>query len=211
MKGSRMKGRQMMLVILAVVLCQGVAWAEQSLLAGDRQVVANEGKIGDKWMLAEGTTLAVAAYPPPLAARGDDACVALGYQINENGTTSDFAVLKQWNSATGEDEPQDGYWQQFAQAGADALSQWRFQARPGVDVVRPTYTVATIAFQGGKGQSADVGSHCRIGDLAGLLQERKSKNYMKHSRERHDVDRANHAARRSSAMRENPATIRPRP
>lgn len=203
-----MKCRHVLMVVLAGVLCQGAAWAAQSLVGSERQVVANEGRIGDKWMLAEGATLAVAEYPAPLAARGDDACIALGYLINEDGTTSDFAVLKQWNSAAGDDEPQAGYWQQFAQSGADALSQWRFQARPGVEVVRPTYTVATLSFKGGKGQDGNVGGHCRVDDLAGLLQQRKAKDYMRTSRERHDIDRANHAARANRAMRENPATIR---
>src|SRR3546814_3823658 len=89
--------------VLAMVLA-GAAVAQE------KQRIANEGTIGDKWMLADGVQLATAAYPASLAARGDNACIALGYLIGKDGTTSDFAVLKQWNSDAGEDAPVEGYW-----------------------------------------------------------------------------------------------------
>lgn len=188
-------------LLFGLLLVQGGAFAEQE----DR--IANEGTIGDKWMLADGTTLALAAYPAAFASRGDDVCIALGYRIHEDGTTSDFAVLKQWNSATKEDEPVDGYWQAFAQAGADAVAQWRFKPRPEVTVPRVTYTVATMAFTGAHSQDGDFKSHCRISDLAGLIQDRKSKNYMKRSVEKHDLERYNQSQRSSGAMIENPGKM----
>jgi hypothetical protein len=147
-------------------------------LAQEKQRIASEGTIGDKWMLADGATLATATYPPSLAARGGNACIALGYLIGKDGSTSDFAVLKQWNSESGEKEPVEGYWQAFAQAGADAVSQWRFKARPGVGVVIPTYTVATLGFQGKQdADPAAVRGHCQIKDLADQLERVKSKRF----------------------------------
>lgn len=171
-------------LVLAMVLSSAV-------IAQEKQRVANEGTIGDKWMLADGAALATAAYPASLAARGGNACIALGYLIGKDGTTSDFAVLKQWNSESGEQEPVDGYWQAFAQAGADAVSQWRFKARPGVDVVIPTYTVATLGFQGGK-QAIDgavLREHCQIKDLADQLARVKSERFERGDTLKQDMEK----------------------
>lgn len=201
-----MKTRRLTLALLfGLLLVSGGAFAEQA----DR--IANEGTIGDKWMLADGATLALAAYPAAFASRGDDVCIALGYRIHKDGATSDFAVLKQWNSATNENEPVDGYWQAFAQAGADAVAQWRFKPRPEVRVPRVTYTVATMAFTGADGKGADFKSHCQIQDLAGLIQDRKSRNYMKRSVNKHDLERSDRAQQSSGAMVENPGRMGSRP
>ena len=157
-----MNSQRISTTLALAMLLSGVAVAQE------KQRIANEGTIGDKWMLADGAVLATAVYPASLAARGDNACIALGYLIGKDGTTSDFAVLKQWNSDAGENAPVEGYWQAFAQAGADAVSQWRFKARPAVDVVIPTYTVATLGFQGGKQDinPATLRGHCQIKDLS---------------------------------------------
>src|SRR5690606_10846038 len=136
-------GKHWKLVALVAGSAMLGAVSASDTFPGKDTVVASEGRIGDRWMLAEGATLATPAYPAHLAGRGDDVCVALGYRILPDGSTTDFAVLKQWTSA-GEGQ-QDDYWRAFAEAGADALSQWRFQPRPGV-VARSTYTVATLAF-----------------------------------------------------------------
>jgi hypothetical protein len=177
-------------------------------LAQEKQRIADEGTIGDKWMLADGATLANAAYPPSLAARGGNACIALGYLIGKDGTTSDFAVLQQWNSESGDKEPVEGYWQAFAQAGADAVSQWRFKSRPGVGVVIPTYTVATLGFQGRQdADPAAVRGHCRIADLAGHLAKVQSdkfnrggilKQQMEHDRIRQRVQQTEAILKRSN-------------
>lgn len=191
------------------VFAAGYAAAEQALFRSKDAVIANEGKIGDRWMLAEGATLAVPAYPAAFAQRGDDVCMALGYRINPDGSTSDFAVFKQWNSADGDKEPEAGYWEAFANAGAEALAQWRFQPRPDARPVRPTYTVATLAFTGTNGPGGDIRANCKVDDLAAAIQARKSKAYMKHSRDRAELDRANHA-NNLRTMVESPRTL-PRP
>lgn len=193
---------------LAVLVAGSVVFGAASAsdaFPGKDTIVANEGRIGDRWMLAEGATLATPAYPAHLAARGDDVCLALGYRILPDGSTSDFRVLKQWSSGAG--EQQDDYWRSFAEAGADALSQWRFQSRPGV-VVRPTYTVATVVFSGKPGEGPETRAHCQVGDLAALLQDASAQTYMS-SRERHDIERY---LRRSNqaAMVEHPGRPAPR-
>lgn len=194
-----MKARWKWAGVLAASLAFAPAVAGD-LFLGKGTIVADEGRIGDRWMLADGATLATPAYPAHLAGRGDDVCIAIGYRILADGTTSDFAVLKQWSSAgSGQ---QDDYWQPFAEAGAEALAQWRFRERPGV-AARPTYTVATMVFSGTPGNGAAARDHCRIEDLAALLQERTSDGYMR-SRQRHDLDRAMRAAGARNAMIENP-------
>lgn len=153
------------------LLLSAVAYAQVT------ERVANEGTIGDKWMLAEGATLASAQYPAHLADRGDNVCIALVYKIGKDGTTSNFSVLKQWNSETGEKEPVDGFYQAFAEAGADAVSQWKFKPRPGVGKPMPTRTVATLGFTG-KTQidGAELRSHCQVGDLSAQLKARPNRN-----------------------------------
>ena len=188
-----MKARMMTALVVSALGIGGAS--AQAMLTATDAAIANEGAIGDRWMLAEGATLATPAYPPQMAARGDDVCLALGYQINPDGSTSDFAVLKQWNSTGGDEQPAPGYWQAFAEAGADALSQWRFQPRPGKASLQPTYTVATLAFTGANGEGGNIRSHCQVDDLAGLLQEQKSRAFMRGSLDRHDRDRAENAAR----------------
>lgn len=170
-------------------------------IAQDKQRVSDEGKIGDKWMLADGTTLATAQYPPHLAAAARDVCIAMGYEIGKDGGTSGFEVLKQWNSETGGQEPQPDFWKGFAQAGANALSQWKFQPRPDVTAPRETYTVATLSFMGGNpAGGGDIGSHCKVGDLAALLQKRKSELVLNKSRLRRDLERIDRASDSNAAL-----------
>lgn len=194
---------KLLAVAAGSALLGAVHAADPLPIPGQDTVIAGEGRIGDRWMLADGATLATPVYPAHLAGRGDDVCVALGYRIQPDGRTSDFAVLKQWSSAG--DRQQEDYWRAFAEAGADALSQWRFQARPGV-AARSTYTVATVVFSADPGDGAASREHCRIDDLAAFLQQAASHSLMT-SRDRHDMEQQARS-RNKAAMVENPG--RPR-
>jgi hypothetical protein len=191
-------------VLLALLLPAADA-AAQNMFGSSDERIANEGTIGDKWMLDDGVKLATPEYPAAFADEGADVCVAIGYRIRPDGTTGDMAVLKQWNSEKGEAEPQAGFWQAFAESGASALGQWRFKPRPEVGSPRPTYTVATMSFKGSKGSSdPNFSSHCRITDLAAVVQQRKSDAYSRRSREKHDLERANQTGLSRGAMNEQP-------
>ena len=187
-------------VLIGIAFACGASQAGDLFEPSDR--IANEGTIGDKWMLAEGAKLAVPAYPANFAPRGANVCIGLGYRIAENGVTSNFAVLRQWNSESGEKEPVEGFWKAFAEAGADAVGQWRFKPRPGMSP-RATYTMATLTFAGKGVADPALGSHCRVEDLAGVVQERKAR-MARQSRETHDLERADHAAQSRSTMNERP-------
>jgi hypothetical protein len=148
-----------------------------SAAAADKKpAISNEGSIGAKWMLADGAKIVPASYPPSLANRKENVCMALGYLIGEDGKTSSFAVLKQWNSTGEAREPVAGYWKALAEAGAAAVSQWRFKPKPGVKVVVPTYTVTTISFRLDPA-AADPSIKCRIPDLADHIAGMRAKPF----------------------------------
>lgn len=189
------------------VLMALVAGAASAQVADSRIRIANEGTIGDKWKLADGTTLAMPVYPAHLAERKADVCLALGYVIGADGTTGAFTVLQQWSSE-GEKEPVDGYWKAFAQAGADALAAWKFQPKPDAGTAIPTHTVATLVFNGGAGVApADLRGHCKIPDLASHLERIKDKRW-----QRGDINRRYAEQERARGdQREMRPTVTPAP
>lgn len=139
-----------------------------SAWAADKIPVANEGGIARQWTLAPGATLPVPAYPEIYKSSGAEVCVAIGYLLNADGTTSDFSLLKSWSS----DEPsqsQDGYWALFATDASNALARWRFAPRAEVREPKPVYTVATFLF--GAKDTAQLRSRCSIPDLPFHLVE----------------------------------------
>jgi len=157
-------------------------------LAAEKVRIVNEGGIKDQWTLAEGTKLAAPGYPAALVERGDSVCLALGYAIKPDGTTSDFTIVKSWSSA-GQDQS-DEYWDAFAQASAGAVSQWAFAPRPEVTEPQPTYTVATMQFMGKQAMDgAELRGHCRVEDLAAQLKVNERNNPM-NSQLRRDMERA---------------------
>ena len=154
-----------------LLLCCALACATGR--AADRIPVANEGGIRDRWMLADGVTLAAPVYPQEFVRRGDEVCVAVGYLIHPDGSTSDYALVKAWSSAGATSEPAPGYWSAFAEAAADALKQWRFKPRPEVTAPTPVYTVGTFVF-GMRGARNELRQRCVVPNLANRLRELKA-------------------------------------
>lgn len=157
-------------IALMLVLASGTqAQAQERSIS-----VANEGGIRGEWMLAPGGTLAAPGYPGAFASRGDNVCVAVGYRIRPDGTTSDFTLLKAWSSGSGENEPVEGFWDAFSQASVAALQQWKFAPRPEVAKVVAVDTVATMTFMGKQAEdAAGLRGKCKIDDLAAFLAQTK--------------------------------------
>ena len=173
--------------------------------AADRVRFANEGGIREQWMLADGVQLAAPGYPAVFAGRGDNVCIAMGYAIKPDGTTSDFAVLKVWASSTAEKEPVAGFWEAFGQASAGALSQWKFKPRPEVAIPEPVYTVATMNFIGKQAtDAAGLRSHCAISDLASYVQKQKWDKYQIGNREKNELERFRRLQENRASMVEQP-------
>jgi len=139
------------------------------VFAGQSIDVVEEGGIRDKWMLKEGVPLTVPVYPVAFASRKEQVCVSIGYLLRADGTTSDFTLLKAWNSTSDDDEPMGGYWMAFAGAAGDALAQWRFQPRPEVKRPEAVFTVGTFVFGPG-GAPPALRAHCKIANLSVLLR-----------------------------------------
>lgn len=189
--------------LIPVLLCALAAGAVA--VAADRVRIANEGGIRDQWMLADGIQLAAPGYPAAFAKRGDNVCMAMGYAIKPDGTTSEFAVLKAWTSSTAEREPVAGFWDAFAQASAGALSQWKFKPRPEVANPEPVYTVATMNFIGKQAtDAAGLRSHCAVSDLASLVQKLKWDKYQVGNREKNELERYRRLQDNKASMVERP-------
>lgn len=143
-------------VLLALQLCAPVSAEEKKI------PIVNEGKIGENWGIAAGTTLAAPVYPAEYAASKAEVCVTVGYLLNADGSVSDFGVLNSWSS----DEPRHDksrYWQAFANAASSALSQWRFLPKPGITDPQPVYTAATFLFA--PSSVDELSRHCAIASL----------------------------------------------
>jgi hypothetical protein len=162
-RNMQMKKRNLLAVLALCIAAPAIA----SDRAPD---VANEGAIRDKWMLADGAQIDAPFYPDGFAGTPRDVCVALGYRVNADGTTSDFRVLKQWNSQTQAIEPAEGFWAGFAHAGADEVRGWKFQPREGV-TPEPVFTVATLTWTRNAGaDQLAVREKCGIRNLSAFLR-----------------------------------------
>lgn len=156
---------------LALALFASLAGASPAS-AADKVRVVNEGGIRDEWTLAPGAKLAAPGYPAAFANRGENVCMAIGYRINPDGSTGDYALLKAWSSSMGESEPTDGYWDAFSQSSVAALQGWRFAPKPDVDKPRAVDTVATMTFMGKNPEDGNVlRAKCKIDDLAAYLEQ----------------------------------------
>lgn len=170
--------------------------------AQERVRVVNEGGIRTEWMLAPGVSLAAPGYPGAFASRGDNVCVAVGYRIQPDGSTSDFTLLKSWSSGGAEAEPVEGYWDAFSQASVAALQQWKFAPRPEVTKAVAVDTVATMTFMGKQAEdAAGLRGKCKIDDLAAFLEQTKVDMAKRSDLNRKQIEKAMMQQTRSEMIR----------
>lgn len=189
-------------------------------LAQERIKVVNEGGIRDAWTLAPGTQLAAPPYPASLAADPAEACVGIGYLLNPDGTTSDFALVRAWSADAPSGAEKEAYWRQFAEVSAAALSTWRFQPRPEAGKPEPVYTVATFLFATKDAQA--LRKRCSVANLANRIQELREDRKLRRRMaggifDRLELDPAfediyrAEQRRQSEAGRNTPPPVTPRP
>lgn len=170
--------------------------------AEEKVRIANEGGIRDAWMLAPGASLAAPGYPASFVERGDNVCVAMGYRIKPDGSTSDFSLLRAWSSSSGENEPVEGYWDAFSTASAMALQQWRFASRPEVKTPRAVDTVATMTFMGKQAEDpAGLRARCKIDDLDAFLEQVRVDMSKRGDMNRRQLERSYQQQKRSEMIR----------
>ena len=142
--------------------------------AAEAVKVVPEGGLAKDWVVQPGNELAAPGYPGTFADRGDDVCVAIGYRVQPDGTTSDYVMLGGWNSSRRYQQPATGYWDAYSQAGAAALSQWRFAPKPGddMDSNAAVDTVAVMTFRGESSTrtTSDVRAKCAVPSLVARMQ-----------------------------------------
>ena len=184
-------------VLIALALAAG-----SGAQAQDRVRVVNEGGIRGDWTLAPGTQLSAPGYPGAFAKTGDDVCVAVGYRIQPDGSTSDFSLLKTWSSRSGEGEAVEGYWYAFSQAAVAALQQWKFAPRPEVGKPTSVDTVATMTFTGLQSvDAATLRGKCKIEDLAAFLEQVKVDMAKRSDLNRHQIENSYRQQTRSDMVR----------
>ena len=134
--------------------------------------VVPEGGLAKDWIVQPGHELAAPGYPATFADRGDDVCVVVGYRVQPDGSTSDYVMLGGWNSSRRYQQPATGYWDAYSQAGAAALSQWRFAPKPGVESNAAVDTVAVMTFRGESSNrtTSDVRAKCAVPNLVARMQ-----------------------------------------
>lgn len=153
--------REMIALLLGATL-------SMSVYAAEKIQIVNEGGIGESWALPAGGRLAVPSYPGQYAEHQAEVCVAVGFLLNENGTASDFSLLKSWSAS----EPKRGadeYWAAFAGAAAEALAQWQFVPKPGIATIKPIYTAVTFLFA--PSEPRELRKRCAIPQLAERIFE----------------------------------------
>lgn len=155
-----MLSRTLLLAVLATLALP--------VAASERIRIVNEGGIKDEWTLPPGAKLAAPSYPAEYAESPEDVCVVIGYLVNPDGHTSDFALLKSWSSGDNSSSRTE-FWEAFARAASGALAQWQFAPRPEVKSPRPTYTVGTFVF--GSQASQGLREQCVIRDVPTRLVE----------------------------------------
>ena len=184
-------------VLIALALAAG-----SGAQAQDRVRVVNEGGIRGDWTLAPGTQLSAPGYPGAFAKTGDDVCVAVGYRIQPDGSTSDFSLLKTWSSRSGEGEAVEGYWDAFSQAAVAALQQWKFAPRPEVGKPTSVDTVATMTFTGLQSvDAATLRGKCKIEDLAAFMEQVKVDMAKRSDLNRHQIENSYRQQTRSDMVR----------
>jgi hypothetical protein len=182
---------------LATTLALAIA-CSGAFAAEDRLTILDEGDIGNFWRPMD-ETMAMPAYPGIVADKTEDVCVSVGYLLKEDGSTSDFAVLKAWGSKAEKAKPTDPHFLPFSQNALAAVQRWRFQSAGGAKI-RPIYTAATFAFSTSGADPAGLKARCRIDDLRQFITEAQAK-----------ASRDNITRGRLERQRvQNPDTIQPR-
>lgn len=155
--------------------------------AGEDIRIANEGGIAGWWRLADGVRIEAPGYPEDALASAHAVCLALGYVIQPDGSTSDHVVVRRWSDAA-----DDGSvaWDSFGQSASRALSQWRFVPRQGAGAARPAFTVATFVFSARQPIAGDLRAHCRVDDVMDAVVTARHAAYERGSLNRQWLDQA---------------------
>jgi len=166
---------------IAGVLFAGLA------LAGARVAIVNESSLADKWAPDPTQTHYVAGYPSNAADKSADVCVTIGYEVGDNGSTSDFTELKSWTSAHPDGLLAAEEAAPYTQIAAAVVSRTRYVP---VGKAHAVYTSSTFAFDGSNPLGEDaIRAHCQIADLEDFVAQLKSQSKKKGDLDSEDLRR----------------------
>jgi hypothetical protein len=160
--GAVMRIQYLVPAALAAVMFSGAAAA-----AANKIAVADESKLAEHWSLVPGTQL-MPPYPEAYAKDPEQVCMVVGYLVNPDGHTSDFALLKSWTSGSNS-RSRNEFWAEFADLASRAVAQWRYAPKDAGSKA-PVYTAATFVF-GDPKAALDTQSHCAVPDLGARIVE----------------------------------------
>jgi hypothetical protein len=149
--------------------------ADAGALAAGRPVrIVDEGETARDWAPVGGKPLPPPGYPEGVAGN-PDACVAVGYLINRDGTTSDLSVLQVWSSQGDKVSADDASVKLLVQTAEAYVLRWKFEATPKAAANRVAYTSASIPFPGtGATDPEQLRSHCRITNLREFIAKARN-------------------------------------
>lgn len=150
-----------------MLVVAAMAAATFPVMASDRIPVLNQGAIDAQWTIVPGTQL-MPPYPDSYAKDPEEVCMVVGYLVNADGTTSDFALLKSWASG-GSSRARSKLWAEFADLSSRALAQWRYTPKDPASAL-PVYTATTFVF-GNQANALATQEHCAVPDVAQRLVE----------------------------------------
>ncbi|MGN6113311.1 MAG: hypothetical protein ACTHOC_09980 [Luteimonas sp.] len=154
-----MKMRMLLLAAMAAVAFPAAA--------ADKIPVVEEEHLAEQWKIVPATQL-MPPYPPAYASDPEEVCMVVGYLVNADGHTSDFALLKSWTSGEN-NRGRTQFWEEFGDLASRAVAQWKY-VPAGAAPSRPAYTATTFVF--GKPDAVmDTRAHCLVPDLSERLAE----------------------------------------
>ena len=146
--------------------------------AADKASILSEGGAAQFWRPIP-ETIAMPGYPGIVADKSEDVCIGVGYMLNPDGSTSEFAVLNAWGSKTAEAKPTDPHFLPFSQNSLAAVQRWKFASVAGEGArMKPIYTAATFAFSTTAGaDTSAVRNRCTIADLGEFIAKAQAEAY----------------------------------
>jgi len=173
---------------ISTILLSLVAVAAVS--AADRVRIVSEGGINKDWAPVGAAPLAKASYPAHEKHRSRNVCINLGYQLNKDGKTSDFSVIRAWSSENPDVDAAADAVDPFVQAAAAAVAKWQFEPTPDAKNNRTVYTSTSMAFIGeAGGDPADVQKRCEVLELRAYIEKLQAEELARGNLERSKMEK----------------------
>ena len=170
-------------VLAAMVCCAAGA------MGAERMNIVSEGGTAKDWQPAPGEVPATPGYPGIIADKSDEVCVSVGYMLNKDGSTSDFALLKSWSAKHSGDELSK-YVDPFARNALAAVQRWRFVPAPDNRKPHSAYTAATFAFStNANADQAALRVRCQIENLPAFVAKAQADAYRRGDLKKGEMDR----------------------